>query len=104
VGFSTPPIGSSPAAPQAQAVARFDSSVGPRFDAAMSETFTIIPADIPLPGWLTVLRNGVPVWHAPPEKAERYARDPDYRESLRATKAHHLAPGRPCGTARRSNA
>jgi hypothetical protein len=31
---------------------------------AMAETFTIIPADIPLPGWLTVLKDGVPVWHA----------------------------------------
>jgi hypothetical protein len=60
---------------------------------AMSETYTIIPADIPpLPGWLTVLRNREPVWHAPAEKAERYARDPEYRERLAAKKLHHLPP------------
>jgi hypothetical protein len=58
----------------------------------MCETFTIVPAEIPLPGWLTVLRNGAPVWHVPAEKAERYARDPEYRESLRATKAHNRPP------------
>ena len=59
---------------------------------AMSDTFTIIPADIPLPNWLTVLRNGEPVWHAPKESAERHARDPEYRERLTAKKLHHLPP------------
>ena len=73
---------------------RFASRSGLRFDGGMSETetFTIVPADIPLPGWLTVLRNGEAVWHAPKDVAERYARDPEYRERLRATKAHHRAP------------
>jgi hypothetical protein len=46
-----------------------------RFNPGMSETYTIVPAEIPLPGWLTVLRNGEPEWHAPKESAERYARE-----------------------------
>jgi hypothetical protein len=58
----------------------------------MSDIYVIIPADIPIPGWLTVIRNGVPVWHAPKDVAECYARDPEYRESLRATKAHNRPP------------
>jgi hypothetical protein len=58
----------------------------------MPETYTIISADIPFPGWLTVLRNGEPVWNAPKEKAERHARDPEYRERLTAKKLHDLPP------------
>jgi hypothetical protein len=60
--------------------------------AAMSEIFTTVPADIPLPGCLTVLRNGAPVWHAPKDVAERYAVDPEYRERLTARKLHDLPP------------
>lgn len=60
--------------------------------APMCETFTIVPADIPLPGWLTVFRNGEPVWHAPKESAERCVRDPEYRERLTAKKLNHLPP------------
>jgi hypothetical protein len=59
---------------------------------AMSESYAIVPAEVPIPGWLTVLRDGEPVWHAPKDVAERYAVDPEYRERLRATKAHNRPP------------
>jgi hypothetical protein len=57
----------------------------------MPDTYTIVPADTP-PGWFTVLCNGVPVWHAPRESAERYAADPEYRERLRPPKLHERPP------------
>jgi hypothetical protein len=57
----------------------------------MPDTYTVIPADNP-PGWFTVLCNGVPVWHAPKESAERYAADLEYRARVVKTKAHEQKP------------
>jgi hypothetical protein len=34
------------------------------------------------PDWWTVKRNGIPVWHASNEAAERYATDPEHREAM----------------------
>lgn len=44
------------------------------------------PHDIPA-DWWTVTCNGIPVKHFAPDRkaeAERYCRDPEYRESLKA--------------------
>jgi hypothetical protein len=52
-----------------------------------NEAYEAVPIEpgphAPPEGWWTVKRNGLPVKHFPSkEKAERYATDPEYRESL----------------------
>jgi hypothetical protein len=45
----------------------------------------------PHDGWWTVTCNGIPVHHFAPERrdlAERYAADPNYRQSLVIQRAH----------------
>ena len=55
-----------------------------------NEAYDIVPCDRP-PDWWTVTCNGIPVYHFAPERrdlAERYASDPDYRQSRITKKAH----------------
>jgi hypothetical protein len=53
-----------------------------------NEAYDVIPAPAHYrmpPGWWTVTCNGIPVMHFSPGKrdlAERYATDPEYRQSL----------------------
>ena len=60
-----------------------------------NEAYAVIPTPVELRGppvdrW-TVTRNGVPVWHYPPDKrdlAERFVTDPAYRQRLANKMAH----------------
>jgi hypothetical protein len=62
-----------------------------------NEAYEIIPAPAHYrmpPGWLTVTANGIPVQHSGPAhryRAERYATDPEYRQSRVIRKVHEDA-------------
>jgi hypothetical protein len=62
-----------------------------------NEAYEIIPAPAHYrmpPGWLTVTANGIPVQHFGPAHrhlAERYATDPEYRQSRVIRKVHEDA-------------
>jgi hypothetical protein len=65
-----------------------------------NEAYEVVPAKVephgPPAGWWTVLCNGIPVRHFSQHRkddAERYARDPAWREQLgRSQMAHDRKP------------